>query len=562
MGASYKSKIKDLLALQSATSEQPYSIFHRIDLAKAYQSLGYPDLAAGDAYKALLLIDELVQEGEYHDEALEAAKEDSLSRDFDGMTINDVETKSSDGSNHLLEWTSTICYPRAYELLINSLIDCGNLRSASEYISRAKKRFPHNIAFELCDASLSSKLQAWCTAHGKLSNDVDIEDYPDRGMVRRENYPWNTHEPDRFTEDCLQFLNDEMASVAPKLEVRICELPLLTTHASIPSSSETIYVKQLGVFAKQEIPPGEQLLTEKSMLTAIARLHDAYCDACSLSLPKDREATLGARTNEVQSCEECEEVFFCSAECHDMAQDKYHPSVCGIDVDQAKVPAGEASADSLYTSLSIRALALAATQGLHPLDLPELRYIWGDYHGLDLDKIWSEDTSGQAVDAFRSVPQTLPFSFKSTVLTSLHILEKMDVNIFTHSDRYDTWVINTIYAKLRGTASARQGLDGRPEIGAVHPMWCLANHSCDPNVAWDWQGTMRLWSREELVNWDGRGPDAKPGVREGAEILSHYCDVRLPVNERREWAAGALGGDCVCRRCSWEAAQAPHADSN
>lgn len=71
--------INELIALQRQTPEQPYSIVHRLDLAKAYKSLGYPDLAIGDAYKALLLVDEVVEEGEYHDEALEAANADYLS---------------------------------------------------------------------------------------------------------------------------------------------------------------------------------------------------------------------------------------------------------------------------------------------------------------------------------------------------------------------------------------------------------------------------------------------------------------------------------------------------
>jgi len=83
-------------------------------------------------------------------------------------------------------------------------------------------------------------------------------------------------------------------------------------------------------------------------------------------------------------------------------------------------------------------------------------------------------------------------------------------------------------------------------------MWCLANHSCDPNVAWEWQGSMRLWTREQLVDWKGRDPSLQPGLKKGEEVLSHYCDVRLPVKERREWASGALGGVCVCQRCVWE----------
>jgi hypothetical protein len=316
-------------------------------------------------------------------------------------------------------------------------------------------------------------------------------------------------------------------------------------------------VKQLGVFAKEDIAPGERILEEKSLLTAISRLHDLYCDACSIALPTLQNDKTGQVDSTIVSCEECEEVFFCSVECHDLAQDNYHPSLCGASVEPGRVPANEA-ADKLYTSLLTRALALAETQGLHPLELKEIRYIWGDYHGRDLKKMWNGNEEGQSADPFGSVLRTLPFSFKSNVLAPLHMLEKMDVNIFTQSDRYDTWIFNTIFAKLRGTASAQQGLDGRPEIGAVHPMWSLANHSCDPNVSWEWKGSMRLWTRETLMEWQGRDSKVTPGIKKGEEVFSHYCDVRLPVKERREWAAGALGGECVCSRCNWEEAEQLH----
>lgn len=69
-------RLDELIKLQKCTPDRPYSILHRIALAEAYNNLGYPDLAAGDAYKALLLVDEVTDEGEYHDEALEAANGD------------------------------------------------------------------------------------------------------------------------------------------------------------------------------------------------------------------------------------------------------------------------------------------------------------------------------------------------------------------------------------------------------------------------------------------------------------------------------------------------------
>lgn len=437
-----------------------------------------------------------------------------------------------------------------HDVLIEALLACGCFRSAFDYIARATRAFPDDDTFIKYDEALTSTLQTLYEKDGEDVDDVDVDDYPDKGLVRRENYPWNEYEPDRHSEECLQFLNDEMANIAPRLEVRVSELPVLTTEASSQiTGNEVKLVKQLGVFAKEDVAPGEEVLNEKSLLTAVSRLHDVYCDACSTTLPESPDAE-----NPILSCDECNEVFFCSEACHDLAQDTYHSSICGVSVDQGKVPAREA-ADSLYSILLVRALALAETQDLHPLELKELRYIWGDYHSDDLDTAWQVNRDGELADAFAGASRTLPFSFNNNIIKPLHLLEKMDVNIFTESYRYDTWVFNTIYAKLRGTASAQQGLDGRPEIGAVHPMWCLANHSCDPNVAWEWQGSMKFWTREKLVDWEGRDPSKGPGLKKGEEVFGHYCDVRLPVKERREWAVGALGGDCMCPRCVWEEAE-------
>ena len=134
----------------------------------------------------------------------------------------------------------------------------------------------------------------------------------------------------------------------------------------------------------------------------------------------------------------------------------------------------------------------------------------------------------------------------------------MDVDIYAALPEYDLWVVNTLYAKFRGTASARKNpCDGRPDVAAVHPYWCLANHDCDPNVTWDWGGRMVLRAREQRVVGGRPG-----GIKRGQEILNHYCDVSLPVQQRREWARGSLGGWCMCSRCRTEAAAGGPATAN
>jgi hypothetical protein len=91
-----------LVALQQTTLEEPYSIIHRLKLAKAYKALGYPDLAAGDAYKALILVDELLDEGEYYDETLEAAKTDFISERLSKLAVDKEGDDSSTEDDEIL----------------------------------------------------------------------------------------------------------------------------------------------------------------------------------------------------------------------------------------------------------------------------------------------------------------------------------------------------------------------------------------------------------------------------------------------------------------------------
>jgi hypothetical protein len=62
-------------------------------------------------------------------------------------------------------------------------------------------------------------------------DDVHLDRYPDRGHVRRELYVWNEHEPDRYSDEAVRYLNDQMVKVAPKLEVKVVELPDLREDA-------------------------------------------------------------------------------------------------------------------------------------------------------------------------------------------------------------------------------------------------------------------------------------------------------------------------------------------
>ncbi|PQE05428.1 Wd tetratricopeptide repeat domain-containing protein [Rutstroemia sp. NJR-2017a BVV2] len=533
--------------LTDSLLQSPYDLILYLERAQVHADLGYPDLAAGDSYRALLLCDELADESfEYHEPALETLKArleegyPSILRKRETANANGdvtfgVEHMDIDCADEPILKVSKKAALRCYQNLSLSLLLCGCLKSAYEFCSRGLQAAPD-------DEDLNQvKDYIFNMAKRRLKvEEVDISELPDQGLVRREVYPWNDHEPDRHTKESLNFLNKQLQFVAPKCEVRSVDLPTLVESAIVPDEDGNLPTnKQLGLFARDDISSGETVLEEVSVLTVNNRLKDSLCDVCSAPLPP-----LGEQST-VVGCPDCDDTMFCNEQCLELAQRTYHPAICEKDVDSiSKDPDPKESPNALYLLLLSRSLAMSATQEKHPLDLKEVKFIWGDF---------LPSASNAVPISHKAGPPpvwTLPFTFASNISTPLHILEKMDIDIFSTLASYDLWIFNTLYAKFRGTASARvDKQSGKPEVAAVHPLWCLANHDCDPNVQWEWGGRMKLWCREERIG--GR----KGGISKGEEILNHYCDISLPVQDRREWAEGSLGGWCMCERCRKESGE-------
>ncbi|KAL8879841.1 MAG: hypothetical protein Q9198_002626, partial [Flavoplaca austrocitrina] len=544
---------------------RPYSCITYLQRATCHDKLGYPDLAAGDAYRALLLADEISDDSfEYHEEALQSYHDDVAQTDpGEGSWVKAVRNDNHAGSqgtgsdageasvsliedhDAVIEGIVQRIQLKCFACLSDYLYQCGRLKSAYGFAARGLELDAGNpICLDLRRKAIETQDKML------LENDPDQtdrnydprEELPNQGYARRELYPWNKHEPDRFSEESLQFLNREMEKVAPKCEVRATSLPVLETSRTSPktSSRPPATIQQLGVFAKEDIGPHEVVLQERSFLTANNRLHDPLCDACSAPLPP-----ISALEEPLPTCPDCDDIIFCSSTCHDLATSLYHPAVCGKpDLEAvAKDPSPLASTNALYLLLLGRAFALAETQNIHLLDLTEIKYLWADF-------------SSTRPPRGNQYARQLPFTFEDNILAPLHLLTKMDIDIFASLATTDMWVISTLFAKFRGVASARMNpRTGIPEVCAVHPMWCLANHSCAPNVKWEWSGDIRFQARggDDVVRWGVVGEDRKVGgIRKGEEVVNHYCDVGLGVDERRDWAVGALGGVCVCERCVWE----------
>ncbi len=458
MGVKHAPALDTRASLTSEIHSDPYNLRLYLRRADCYEELGFADLAASDAYRALLLTDEVVDEsGEYHERAIEALEaacggsngtrdgevhlDDEANGDVSGNAKGDalsVNGHAKGASNDVEEedngniWEETARFYslECFKTLARTLLRCGCLKSAYGFTNRGLNVLPPDRELQTLQGNILEKNRQIQLQRDRTWSPSDFNpktDLPEQGSVRRELYPWNTHEPDRFSKSTLASLSNEVKKVAPKCEVRAVSLPILQENTSSPATSLPPTITQLGLFATADIAPGETVLHESSLLTANNRLHDPLCDACSSPLPPNPISPL-------PTCPDCDDIIFCSPKCQAAAFQLYHPVLCSkTDLDTlARDPSPSAAANALYLLLLTRAFALAFTQETHPLDLPETKFLWGDF--LPPDLTYTHTSSASAFTTARH----LLFTFHDNVLAPLHMLEKMDVDVFAELERCDT----------------------------------------------------------------------------------------------------------------------------
>ncbi|KAL9023270.1 MAG: hypothetical protein Q9196_007305, partial [Gyalolechia fulgens] len=237
--------------LTTKLSEHPYSFVTYSERAQCHEELGYPDLAIGDAYRMLLLIDEISDvSGEYHEEASDALREDF--GDGDSTDEEDDNPFISVIDKHRL-----LCFASLSRLLL----ECGCLRSAYDFAERGLRAAPRDATFLSLRSHLLNAYNAILLENDRDRNELltrmDPRRFPEQGYARRELYPWNNHEPDRFSEDTLCVLNQAIKRVAPKSEIRAVSLPLLEQQPPEDPSKPSATIEQLGIFATEDIAPQE-----------------------------------------------------------------------------------------------------------------------------------------------------------------------------------------------------------------------------------------------------------------------------------------------------------------
>lgn len=560
------------LTTQLASATNSYNPALYLQRANVYLELGYPDLACGDAYRAVLLSDYVRDYSEEEELDLESDEQTSDSGEDSSVGLEDAEDQDEDREDaeefraatlalsHLRAATTSpsILLAELEEssmlLLTRCLLETGSVDEAIEYCHLGKRRFPDSTDYP----ALLSRASATPGSGGKS---------------RRFVYPWNKHEPNRFSEETVRHLNENVVPrSSSNIEIRVVRLPLLGETAEVLGETQ-----HLGMFATKDIAVGELCLQEESALTVVTDpAEGGLCEYCGqrwrravepsrprLKLPGQRGAAKVEEQEEEQhetfTCDLCvhaeaelDEVIvpvWCSKHCRDSALAKYHPALCARPIapfhraahtflSSTGLSSGSQPGGNVYALLMMKAFAMALCQGVHPLDLEEVKYLYGvppvEEGDLRIGWGWEENVRGAVgilealgIDVFDGQwrPRNHPHPTSTAAAAS--------------PEWWNTWVVNTLISKFRGVASGRQDSSGNTEAAAAHTLYSLTNHDCAPSAEWQCSG---------IVKFRGIG-GGEAALRKGEEVKISYCDIRLGYKERREWMMGCLGGCCMCERC-------------
>ncbi|KAH0614478.1 uncharacterized protein H6S33_000114 [Morchella sextelata] len=524
-------------------SHTPYNILAYVDRSQVHLKLGYPDLAAGDAYRALLLGDairETVQDrsiisrkenGEYDDEEDDSEwgiGEQAFVTTYSHIRLLSERVLPEDQIKKLLKTSVDGMEATALFTLARALKEARCFMDALTYCKMGLERYPDAAALPAPINFQAETDEIHQTMEQKKTEDPRFKLNPDilfrHGGCRREVYPWNHHEPDRVVD-------------LPILQKRQDPLNKLELSDKVSGSE-----KQLGVYAKEDIYIGETFFREMSPLTVLSDPeYSRLCEFCAADLGDTYE-----------TCEDCWEgdeesgIMWCSEKCKENAMEKYHPALCGRDFGWVyRSINASISTSSAHSLLLLKTYATAITLDTHPLELPEVKYLYG------VNRVGTfPDYKPTALEQ-----QALPFNFTNQVTRPIQMLMEMDVDIFQPNavDFFDLWVIQTLWAKFIGVASARvHKRTGRTEIAAVHMLYSMFNHSCEPNISWECGGEVNFTGFSRALGREAELNTQVVAVKKGEECFSHYCDISLDYRERQEHAWGPLGGRCSCTRCTRE----------
>ena len=481
---------------------------------------GYPELAAGDAYKARLLVEATRRTDSELGVKVRMQYGMCLwlgwHQRFD-PALGGLDPQFINASNIACEVAEGLdgYEQQAWSVLIIALQHTDCIEENQALAKEAATKFGSATSDdkglwsedfqEYLHHLLEAKKEA-CKVHPELAGDEYMtKKVMLNGAVVIRRYPWiqkARHLPIRNIDQLNQLVRD-------------------TSKGGCEVRKSNIDEADLGVFAAKSFSKGEDIVIDHTYMAASSE--GGRCLVCCQQLPETTAAEQ-----------------FCCADHFELARSKFPPNDRTVDVDFNELEKSglvrNNTRNPLTDVLLLRRFLAIVTKhtnpsdaDVHPLQVPEVACLAANYAG----------------------EVRFPWNFLQAVVLPLRILESLGIDLFA-DQRFDTWVIHTIWYRINNNQAGGfiDGFRGQnaTAIQGVYPCHSLFNHSCEPNVTYDDHPTQAA----QVMR-------AKRDIQKGEELYIAY-DLGLDAEgmgvwERREALRNWMGGECKCARCVRERQQ-------
>lgn len=381
--------------------------------------LWYPELAASDAYKAYLLLDE----SKY-------------------WYLVTGETSGTSGS-HLWQSMVDVKLLLAQALfLANCFYECVNLL----------KTCPYTREIEALSLVATKALER-DIAHHKQDEDFQNMELPAQeehlamGEIMTTPYPW------------AQNINRKPA----KIREANRELERLSNSCCVIQDCQNLRSKlapghpgwhpiSYGIYTSKPISEGQMLFTEKTVLVGSGIGSTRCCFGCA----RDFNDLTPIQIRGELFCDPwCAETISDTCEIPSRINWKPPRKSLGFSHDIVHTPERKAELNLLSRVFATAVKFTNQDPQHHPLSAPFINRLTANYH------------------------KKTHFSLYFDIIEPTRILKTFNVDIFA-DERYESWVVQTILARI--AVNSRQSDLRGPQAVAINSFYSFFNHSCSPNV--------------------------------------------------------------------------------
>lgn len=544
----------------------PYNPICYANLASAYNQLGFTDIAASNAYKAILLVECALYDSTTSYPSLPYLRENILTF-MRLMLVTNSRCRIDDQLNEIRAY--------AYRELLFALKYSGAFWDGLLEGKKAKELYPGDRRIlNLMDELRDNYLDRCKFSENNLDKNQQ-KTFSKRGKIITLQYPWLDAKLFYRTPEMLRQVNES-------LKTSCCEVKPVVFGAdsrNLTPPAENTDVGSLGVFATKNILKGELFMVDHTVLsvTSVAGSKKHHCDACQSFLlypyfPREN----GPREKVYPKC--CKSVAYCSIKCRDEAAG-LHSVICGKPLDylyeEVKVIQDAESQENGYMPRSLllcRVIAAIIPEirrtGTHPLQHNLTARLVANYSPANVRH--EEKNSGT-------------WTFKQNVVQPTKFLLQIGVDIF-RTRNWDQEVIQTLDWRVQNNANMglssfypkgspesqqakREGIDNLINSNSINPNYIFFNHSCLYNA--NWSGSTECDTDYRSMtdmkgNILGGGNSAVRcfavrNIKKDEEIFISYVGETRKYKisaKKRKWCRDSLNkwfpGGCGCAICEEE----------